>query len=74
METMERSEMIHKRWQIGLLYATNAINSERPKSKGDGYHCYTDQREIDICLNCKRKRCTGGDGCFAELRKAKKEL
>jgi hypothetical protein len=66
--------LVHGEWHGELIHATNAINSDRPHKCTKGYHKTTDQREIDICLNCKRKRCTGGEKCFAKLREAKKEL
>lgn len=31
-------------------------------------------REIEICLHCTKKECTGGEGCFGESRKEREKV
>ncbi len=46
---------------------------EKPATKQDG-RCFYEpspekKKEIEQCLNCKRRNCTGGAGCFRRERK-----
>lgn len=52
------------------LIHVRRVESE-PTLKGEHTaHFLTEkqEREIEICLHCTRKECTGGEGCFKHIR------
>ena len=36
--------------------------------KADNRDWEREAAEAKICLNCRKKKCTGGDSCFKELK------
>ena len=64
--------IVHTRWHGELIHATNAVNSERPKNGSEGYHQTIEQSDIDVCLNCTKRKCIGAEACFNREKQRKK--
>lgn len=53
---------------------TRRVESDTPSGRPSHYihsECleFKQKQEINTCLNCTRKECTGGDGCFKKNKK-----